>query len=171
VGPGAKTGGPDYVASLGTSTATFDGDPDAWRSEAARALRSADPSGLRAESDVLRWCPLRSVLLFVGNGVPEGDVAHALATASALGVDVDVVDREAALAARLDQIQADKARLLGEVPDHLLLACHDAGLWVDTTPVAGHPRLEARRWAREQAVSETRHRYGNVTARRPGLLD
>ena len=50
-----------------------------------------------------------------------------------------------------------------------VLAAIDAGLWVDDTPVAKDPRREMLRWAHEQAVSESRHRHGNVTPRRPGL--
>jgi hypothetical protein len=42
-------------------------------------------------------------------------------------------------------------------------------LWTDSTPVAADPARELLRWVREQAVAETRHRYGNVSSRRPGL--
>jgi RHH-type proline utilization regulon transcriptional repressor/proline dehydrogenase/delta 1-pyrroline-5-carboxylate dehydrogenase len=64
----------------------------------------------------------------------------------------------------------DKLRIVGPVPQATLQAAHSAGLWVDTTPVAAAPERELLRWVREQAVSESRHRHGNVTGRRPGLL-
>jgi len=34
---------------------------------------------------------------------------------------------------------------------------------VDDRAFVAHPRLEARRWFLEQAVSETKHRHGNVS--------
>jgi RHH-type proline utilization regulon transcriptional repressor/proline dehydrogenase/delta 1-pyrroline-5-carboxylate dehydrogenase len=65
----------------------------------------------------------------------------------------------------------DKIRLLDPAPTaDVLRAAHATGLWVDTTPVAADPRRELLRWVREQAVSESRHRHGNLTGRRPGLL-
>jgi hypothetical protein len=64
----------------------------------------------------------------------------------------------------------DKVRVLGRIGDTALARLHDAGHWVDTTPVALDPRRELLRWVHEQAVSETRHRHGNVTRRRPGLV-
>jgi hypothetical protein len=64
----------------------------------------------------------------------------------------------------------DKVRLIGGAGDALRLAVHDAGLWLDDTAVVGHPVRETLRWVREQAVSETRHRHGNVTGRHPGPL-
>ncbi len=175
VGPGAKTGGPSYVASLGAPSGRFDGDLDTWRAEAERIWRDemgpADPSGLRAESNVLRWRSLRAVLLHAGADVREDEVARALATAEALEVSVEIVDSDDQLADALPRRNVDKVRLLGAVPPAFVLAAHDAGHWVDTAPVGQHPRVEARRWAREQAVSETRHRHGDVTRRRPALLD
>jgi RHH-type proline utilization regulon transcriptional repressor/proline dehydrogenase/delta 1-pyrroline-5-carboxylate dehydrogenase len=187
VGPGAKAGGPNYVASLGQWEAGFEGTIEAFESAVARSwhrdLRPADPSGLVAEANVLRYRPLRSVLLRAGAGVADRDVVLALAAARAVGVAVTVsspterpvgaaatVEDEATLAGRLALLSVDKVRLLGAAGDPLRLAVHDAGLWVDDVPVVGHPRREVLRWAREQAVSETRHRHGNVTGRHPGPI-
>jgi RHH-type proline utilization regulon transcriptional repressor/proline dehydrogenase/delta 1-pyrroline-5-carboxylate dehydrogenase len=80
-----------------------------------------------------------------------------------------VVEDDATLAARLGRLTVDKVRFLGGADPSLLLAAHDAGLWVDTLEVCGAPAVEVLRWVREQAVSETRHRHGNITGRHPGL--
>jgi RHH-type proline utilization regulon transcriptional repressor/proline dehydrogenase/delta 1-pyrroline-5-carboxylate dehydrogenase len=44
----------------------------------------------------------------------------------------------------------------------VLAAAYDAGLhWIDA-PILANGRFELPRWLREQAVSETRHRYGHL---------
>jgi RHH-type proline utilization regulon transcriptional repressor/proline dehydrogenase/delta 1-pyrroline-5-carboxylate dehydrogenase len=158
VGPGAKAGGPNYVASLGTWRP---GEPSegelaaAWR----QLAKPADPSALSAESNVLRYRPLRRVALCGDEGA-DG----ALRAGGVVGVEVSVVDDPAAA----DGV--DKVRVLGPVDPSRVDEARRRGLWVDTIPVAADARQELLRWAREQAVSESRHRHGNVTGRRPGLL-
>jgi len=199
VGPGAKAGGPNYVASLGTWDADFDQGPEAFGAAVSaahdRELAASDPSGLRAESNVLRYLPLRSVLLRAGDETPDGDLRLALAAAKALGVKVTVssssprafedgaihvsVEDEETLAARLlaepagpwPMRRPDKIRFLCPPGDGLRLAAVDSGVWVDDRPLVRHPEIETLRWVREQAVSETRHRHGDITGRHKGLLD
>lgn len=157
-GPGAKAGGPNYVASLGRwpSASASSPVPDylaAWRSLAA----PSDPSALLAESNVFRYRPLRRVAV-----VGETCLPHARAAAAAVGATIDLLPEPA-------PGPYDKIRLLDPTPA-LLAGAHATGLWVDATPVAADPARELLRWVREQAVSESRHRHGNVTRRRPGLL-
>jgi RHH-type proline utilization regulon transcriptional repressor/proline dehydrogenase/delta 1-pyrroline-5-carboxylate dehydrogenase len=158
VGPGAKAGGPNYVASLGRWRS---GRPPAesfarvWRDMA----RPSDPTGLQAEANVFRYRPLRQVALMGASGREP-----ALAAARSVGVDVLAVTS-------VDQAKdCDKLRILDRVDDDTRRAAHRRGLWVDATPVVADPARELQRWVREQAVSESRHRHGNVTGRRPGLL-
>jgi RHH-type proline utilization regulon transcriptional repressor/proline dehydrogenase/delta 1-pyrroline-5-carboxylate dehydrogenase len=122
-----------------------------------------DPTGLRAEGNVLRYRPYpHGVLLRVGAGVTEREVEVALLAAKTVdtGVVLSLADDEddATLAARLPTLGVDKVRLLGSGADELRLA----GVVVDDNQVVGHGRIELLRWVREQAVSETRHRYGNL---------
>ncbi|MGI8429521.1 MAG: aldehyde dehydrogenase family protein [Solirubrobacteraceae bacterium] len=184
IGPGAKAGGPNYVASLGTWSGHFDGTAEAFQVAATRAWRRdllpSDPSGLLAQANVFRYRPLRSALLRVAGDASDQDLALALAVARAVGVAVTVssptersvaapitVEDEPALIDRLSLLTVDKLRLIGRADHALRLAGHDAGIWVDDIPVVGHVR-ELLRWVREQTVSETRHRHGNLTGRHPG---
>ena len=162
VGPGAKAGGPNYVASLGRWPGLAPGaEPAAARYLSAwhRMARPIDPTGLRAESNVFRYRPLGRVALWPGPGE-----AAARAAAAAAGVEVKMVTSVE------EASGCDKLRLVGPAEDSLLRAAHRTGIWVDCTPVAADPERELLRWVREQAVSESRHRHGNVTGRRPGLL-
>jgi RHH-type proline utilization regulon transcriptional repressor/proline dehydrogenase/delta 1-pyrroline-5-carboxylate dehydrogenase len=170
VGAGAKAGGPNYVASLGwwdrvdASAVSLDdyrsGCVGAWES----MRRPVDFTGLVAESNAFRYVPLQSVLLCAGPDVEDAEVALALAAASVWGVSARVAGDVGSLEG------IDKVRMLGSVDDPLRQAAFESGAWVDDIPVAADPRREMLRWVREQAVSETRHRHGNVTGRRPGLV-
>ncbi|MGH9114207.1 MAG: aldehyde dehydrogenase family protein, partial [Acidimicrobiales bacterium] len=177
VGPGAKAGGPNYVASLGELEAYRDAGEEevpaayerACRAEWERVRAPVDPTGLAAESNAFRYRRLRKVLLCSGDGCGAGSVECALAAARAVGVAVEAVDEKSLRRRLAGTGRVDKVRFLGAVEDRTRLAAIDAGLWADDTPVAADPRREVLRWAREQAVSESRHRHGNVTGRRPGL--
>jgi len=184
VGPGPKAGGPNYVASLGTWTAHFEGTAEDFGEAAKRVwhedLAPVDESGLLAEANVFRYRPVRTAWLRASEPIGDEELSMALAAANAAGVEVTVssplerpgidvtVEDEATLISRLDGVKADKLRLIGPAGDELRLAAHDAGLWVDDVPVVPHPARELLRWLREQSVSETRHRHGNVTGRHPG---
>jgi RHH-type proline utilization regulon transcriptional repressor/proline dehydrogenase/delta 1-pyrroline-5-carboxylate dehydrogenase len=183
VGPGTKAGGPNYVLSFGRWHDTeVVADP---QSAAAFSFRRAwvehfnvehDPSALTSERNALRYRrPPRGVVLRLGSDADETAARLALAAAKVtgtvvrvsaatsmarLGVDV-VVEDDHQFADRLAAIAADRVRLLGTADDEIYRAAHRANLPVDDHPVVRHGRIELLRWLREQAISETRHRYGN----------
>jgi RHH-type proline utilization regulon transcriptional repressor/proline dehydrogenase/delta 1-pyrroline-5-carboxylate dehydrogenase len=169
VGPGAKAGGPNYVASLGrwpsSSPATM--APAAYglacRQLWAGMRTPEDPSGLAAESNAFRYRPLPRVALCQGAGASEDDVARAVEAARAVGAELTVAEGAAVGPG------VDKVRLVGNVAEEDRRKLIDAGCWIDAIPVAGDPAREIFRWVREQALSESRHRHGNVTMRRPGV--
>lgn len=173
VGPGAKAGGPNYVASLGWWASAGDEDRSAYRAGCARAWRemseALDESGLVAESNVFRYRALRTVAVCRGQSVADASVELALVAADVSATEATVLAPDELVAHMAAGRRFDKVRLLGDVDDRVRLAAIDAALWVDDTPVARDPAREMLRWAREQAVSESRHRHGNVTPRRPGL--
>jgi RHH-type transcriptional regulator, proline utilization regulon repressor / proline dehydrogenase / delta 1-pyrroline-5-carboxylate dehydrogenase len=189
VGPGAKVGGPNYVSSLGTWSSTSPlVSPGEFALKAAllwhHEMAPTDPSALRAEANVFRYRPLQNVLLRVGPHLSNDHVRLVLIAANTIGANVEIsspmalpgfgavtVESEAALADRISAIGFDKLRLLGRSSDELRLAAHDAALWVDDLPLVGDPSLELLRWVREQSVSETLHRHGNVTGHYQGPLN
>jgi RHH-type proline utilization regulon transcriptional repressor/proline dehydrogenase/delta 1-pyrroline-5-carboxylate dehydrogenase len=73
-----------------------------------------------------------------------------------------VVESAAALAARADTLAGKRLRLLGTSEPEVLHAAADHGVDVLDEPVASHGRLELVRWLREQSVTTSLHRYGNV---------
>ncbi|HEX3804710.1 MAG TPA: bifunctional proline dehydrogenase/L-glutamate gamma-semialdehyde dehydrogenase [Solirubrobacteraceae bacterium] len=187
IGPAAKAGGPNYVASLGTWAGNFTGSATEFEAATARHARRhmtpRDDTGLLAEANVFRYRPLQRVLLRAGADVDDRTVELALAAARAFGTAVTLsspvprdlpvavtVEDETVLARRLDATDVEKLRLLGEAGPDLRLAVYESSPWLDDVAVVADPGREALRWVREQAVSETRHRHGNITDRRPGLV-
>ena len=63
--------------------------------------------------------------------------------------------------------QFERLRTVGAVSDEVLGAAHRAGFdWIDA-PIVANGRLELRFWMREQAVSRTLHRYGQISEFQP----
>jgi len=173
IGPGAKAGGPNYVNLFRRFDVVEPIDPDMAAKE-YRAVwdshfsQEHDPSALRCESNVFRYRPCRGVVMRLP--APDGKVeATARAAAAVCCVPLTVsyasAESDAAFAARLEQLAggAEFLRTLETPSDDVLRAAYEAGLnWIDAR-LSPDGRLELTRWTREQAVSETWHRYGNVT--------
>jgi len=109
VGPGAKAGGPHYVAQLGAwaDRTPADGgpvpareaEPEAWlawaEADDRRAwetvfARAHDPSALRAEEDALRYRPVDVLTVRVGDDARDVEVRRVLHAARTAGVPVVV---------------------------------------------------------------------------------
>ncbi len=182
VGPGAKAGGPNYVAMLGRWVPT-DGDLDdaAWLEAAERSDGGAwarefgidhDPVGLFCESNVFRYRPLPAMVIRVSD--PDGDghrsraarLARVESAAARCGVPVEVssVDDEsdAAFAARVALLGVERIRMVGPVSSELREATVAAGVHLVDAEVTSDGRRELGHWLREQAVTRTLHRYGNL---------
>jgi RHH-type transcriptional regulator, proline utilization regulon repressor / proline dehydrogenase / delta 1-pyrroline-5-carboxylate dehydrogenase len=167
IGRGAKSGGPDDVLRFTTfsrRTPAQPGEADTsyrkwWADLFARSI---DRSGLRSESNVLRYRPVRRVLVRAGPDTPEADVASVRAAAAVAGVPVEVFEDDAGLVRRLGDSGAERLRLLAPCDDSVRAACHRAGVAIDETAVTHHGRVELSCWLREQAISHTLHRHGRV---------
>ncbi|PJI94211.1 bifunctional proline dehydrogenase/L-glutamate gamma-semialdehyde dehydrogenase [Luteimicrobium subarcticum] len=186
VGPGAKAGGPHYVAQLGDWTdasPTAGGPPDrdesplgwlAWaaaddaRAWTGRFSREHDPSGLRAESNVLRYRPVEHLTVRVGDGALPVEVDRVRHAARTAGVTVTVSDvdheRHTSFAARVREGKVTgRIRVIGAAPGLRDAAAERVGAVtvLDQRVVASGER-ELLTVVREQAVSRTRHRYGHL---------
>lgn len=186
VGPGAKAGGPDYVAQLGRWQDAPDvpADDDAWlawaRADDARVWAElgapADPSGLASEANVLRRLPVPHLTLRVGDGARERDVARVLSAAARVGTPVTVSRAEAephaAFAARVRSGGVrGRVRAVGACPGLAAAARTRLGeVTLLDGPVLASARRELLGVLREQAVSRTRHRFGHVAPADDGAV-
>jgi RHH-type proline utilization regulon transcriptional repressor/proline dehydrogenase/delta 1-pyrroline-5-carboxylate dehydrogenase len=170
IGPGAKAGGPNYVGSLGQWRHAANADVASVEGAAARewsvSAVGIDPTGLRAEQNLFRLRRIAgTIVVRVAADVSDTDVAIAQSVAAVVGGAVEWSssdETDEVFVARMAATAPSKVRLLGTHADGVLRALHRAGIWVDTTPVVADGSLELLRWTREQSVSRTMHRHGNV---------
>ena len=118
---------------------------------------AATPAGRLALAQVLLAAHLCGVPIEVSlaEGVPGPWLADSADVAVA-------VEPQLALAARLGAGGVERLRALVPLSREVRAAAHAAGVAVLDAPVLGAGRLELRAYLREQAVSRTVHRYGNV---------
>jgi RHH-type proline utilization regulon transcriptional repressor/proline dehydrogenase/delta 1-pyrroline-5-carboxylate dehydrogenase len=167
------------VASLGTWHAGHPHDPARFAIEAARVWDEqfrydTDPTGLRAERNGFGYRPYAGGVVVrvapsVGSALIESCRAAAVlagtpivVTGPSAGAGVDIVEGDELFRTRLPAMVADKVRLLGYPHGTFRLDVIDTGAAYDDIAFVADPRVELHRWVREQAVSETRHRHGNL---------
>jgi RHH-type transcriptional regulator, proline utilization regulon repressor / proline dehydrogenase / delta 1-pyrroline-5-carboxylate dehydrogenase len=182
VGGGAKAGGPGYVAQFARITEPADRDRDEILRRATASFAAAwrdhftmehDPSGLAAESNVLRYVPLEAVAVrHAGTADPHIDVGMSLLRLAATTTGVRLIESDGRLetdaqfVARLDGGDVARVRLLGELGDDARRACHVRNVAIDDAAPVSDGFVELSRWVREQSISRTRHRHGRLT---PGV--
>ncbi|MEZ5409950.1 MAG: bifunctional proline dehydrogenase/L-glutamate gamma-semialdehyde dehydrogenase [Acidimicrobiales bacterium] len=177
VGPGAKAGGPNYVAQLGRWHLDRPGDDTAeqfladaaasdrqwWRDEYSVAR---DWAGLWCESNLFRYRPLPVVAIRVGPGSSSLAVTRVLRAAEVCGVPTLVsraeTESDDAFLGRLGLQGVTRVRALGEVSETLRRGAAARGVHLADDPVTADGYLELRHYVREQAVSRTTHRFGTV---------
>ncbi len=180
VGPGAKAGGPGYVAVLQhwSSAPSPDLTERAARSYAEQWASvfstPQDPSGLRAEHNVLRHRRLpHPVIARIAPTTPSQSVEllrlAARTTRASLefsaavavdGVPEATVETVTELAERIDRERPSRLRLLTDDDPVLRSAALAAGTTVDTARPVADGLIELPRWLHEQSLSVTAHRYG-----------
>jgi RHH-type proline utilization regulon transcriptional repressor/proline dehydrogenase/delta 1-pyrroline-5-carboxylate dehydrogenase len=185
VGPTVKAGGPDYLlrlvharpaarlSDLEAATASY----RKWWIELYSAER--DRTGLRAESNVLRYLPLSRVTVRVTSTTGDEEIGFLRQAGALVGVALGVsappgtslpgtiVEEEETLARRIATDGTERLRITGRVGDALLRSCHQHNIAVDDTPITGHGRVELPCWLREQSVSRTQHRHGRISTDTP----
>lgn len=181
VGPTVKAGGPDYLLRLTHPRPTANlPDVDVatasyrhWWNEIYSVAR--DQTGLRAESNVLRYRPLGKVIIRISSSTGSPEIELLREAAAIVGVALDVsaptgtsrpgtiVEDEGALAHRIAAGGTDRLRITGPIGDELVRVCHLHDVAIDDTPVTGHGRVELLSWVQEQAISRTLHRHGRIS--------
>ncbi len=174
VGPGAKAGGPNYIAQLGA--VIDDSERSAtWLERAERSDELAwtdhfsvehDPTALFCESNVFRYRPLARIAVRIGPGAASFDVERVTMAARRAGVPIvwsDVATESAdEFADRLSRLGVERVRIVGDVESQLNEPARQAGIHLAAAPVVADGRVELLHYVREQAVSRTLHRFGNL---------
>lgn len=181
IGPGAKAGGPNYVAQLGTWEPTDRTSSDSvkadeeWLAKAKQSDTSAwasefsvdhDPTALFCEANIFRYRPLDRIVVRLEKGQPLVLLDRVSAAARICGVPtiVSTFETETAVdfANRLADFKASRIRVIGPVDPAVRDAANAAEVHLVDDPVTSVGRIELLHYLKEQAVSKTLHRYGNL---------
>ena len=168
VGPGAKAGGPNYVAQLGTwADLEADSNDDYDIAWSDHFTVEHDPTDLFCEANVFRYRPLDRIVLRHGPASDRRALERSRRAAAVAGVELIESDAahesDADLARRLDDLKVERIRVI-DVPigDELRRAANRANVHLADSPVVAVGRVELLHYVREQAVSTTLHRFGNL---------
>lgn len=174
VGPGAKAGGPNYVwlfRRFEDEAKLIDGEPIDYEEAWLRYFSiEHDPSGMRCESNVFRYRRSRGVVLRL-NERDERTIERAKRASQVTGVPLEIslrseetddafVERMPELAKRFEFL-----RTVETPAEEVLRGAFQSGLQWIHGPILASGRLELTRWMREQSVSTTLHRYGQMPAK------
>ncbi len=145
-----------------------------------------DPSGLAPEANIFRYRPCRAVLMRASRTTELVNICQMALAARTCGVPLTIslppsappqwqqiadgesiqvlFEDEMMLITRLQEGRHtyERLRAPGRVATVLRQAAQFANLAVLDAPVLANGRLELRTFLREQAVSQTLHRYGNI---------
>ncbi len=170
IGPGAKAGGPNYVALFRHITdEKASAQPDYAEVWKTHFSQSHDPSQLKCESNEFRYRPAKGVILRLPTEdkqtIERAQLASKI-TGTPLTISLATQEPDDQFIARLKDLsnKAEFLRTTSSPSPKLLQAANEAGLnWINA-PLLATGRIELTRWLREQSVSETLHRYGTLKA-------
>ncbi len=120
---------------------------------------SAQDLALTALAAAVAECPLR--LLAVSGQVEPGSPVEAMARA----LGAEFADDQADFLHRIEHSDAERIRYLGSPPEAVRRIANVRDMHISTSPPLNAPRWELPRYLREQAVSVLFHRYGHLGLR------
>ncbi len=185
VGPTAKAGGENYVPCLREWPAVREALDRAavqsWWQDTGGAAR--DSAGLDVERNIVRFRHYdEPILVRVDAATSRATLESVRVLAECLGASVQVsadpslaraeglpgdthLESISHVAAAVAEGRVGRIRWLSaESATRVIGAAVGAGVSVDSRPITPEVRAEGPRWLREQSVSVTAHRYGNVGA-------
>ena len=170
VGPGAKAGGPNYVMQLGTwhnvGTSEVDDDYQHWWD--THFSQGHDESKLFCEANVFRYRPLPLIgLRIAGPDSRAEELMRRAASIAGVPVVESNVDTEtdADFIARMHSAGVERVRLVGGLAtQELFELARGASIHLADDAVTTSGRIELQHYVREQAMSMTLHRFGNLVA-------
>jgi len=143
-----------------------------------------DPSQVLGEANHFRYRPCRGIVLRVNEDTPAVNVAQVILAMRVTGQDLTlsipseqseqwewllqdanlaiIPEDSEDLIERLSTRAYDRLRTLTPPSTYIQRAAHLAHISIIDAPAVANGRLELRWYLREQAISHTRHRYGNL---------
>ena len=162
IGPGAKAGGPNYVAQLGTWTPTSEMQPDYEEAWKRHFSQEHDPTGLYCEANIFRYRPLSAIGVLASSERHRARIEQAAAVCGVQVVERTPDEPDVQFVQRIADRGIERIRATDslDADARSLAAAH--GVHIADGAVTASGRLELQHYVREQAISRTLHRFGNV---------
>ncbi|WP_411826542.1 proline dehydrogenase family protein [Luteolibacter sp. AS25] len=158
-----------------------------WENEFSK---EHDPTGLIGETNHFRYRPYaKGILLRIGNASDSATIACAALAATITKVPLEislpeasplaqatgfktVIETSGELSQRLaaQEELLDIVRIPGEAATEVWEAANSRHFNIVNHPVLANGRIELMYWLKEQAISQTTHRYGNIIAAPPSTI-
>ncbi len=167
VGPGAKAGGPNYLMQLGIWTADESLDDDYQQQWNTHFSRSHDDTALFCEANIFRYRALPAVGVCLNEESDPAEVALVRKAAAIAGVPVTEIRPESSTSTSwvksMRTAGIERVRMVGvEVTPEMASAANELGVRLADEAVTPAGRVELQHYVREQAMSVTLHRFGNL---------
>lgn len=188
-GPGAKAGGPGYVAQLVTRTSerAHDDYRSAWRDHFSRR---SDVSHVLGQDNLFDHVPCAGVCVLVTERAVAADLQLVIDALQVCRMSVEIATVDASPAC-LDVVRGAhhhmhtqhapprllshlrargfrRIRVVGTLPEALSNVLTEIDAHIERSPVSKCGDVELRHYLRERSLSHTYHRYGNLS-RLPNL--
>ena len=167
VGPGAKAGGPNYIFQLGSWKQALDCKDNFETVWKTHFELEHDPTGLFCESNKHRYRPLDGISLRIDKNASRKDIDRARRAAKLCGVVVfeswtdKVGDHN--FIKELSSGKFERVRYIGCSPKTSeRVAASEHGIYLDDSMVLSEGRIELQKYLKEQTISQTTHRFGNL---------
>jgi len=180
MGPGAKSGGRNYIQQLGIWNNVNSNRDQEWLDESARSDKAAwleefciarDDSNLEAEANIFRYRRLNCVAVRTHNELNCVELKRIELAASICGVNLVLSSsKEETIEKFIERLEdevhednkIDRIRVLGSVELKLRQWANKQKIFIDTAPVTDNGFIELQHYLKEQTLSIVNHRFGNV---------
>ncbi len=167
VGLGAKAGGSNYLMQLGTWGVSEPGISDDYKQQwETHFSRQHDDAGLFCEANIFRYRPYDVVGLLISEHATGAEVNRVRKAARLCGVRLAELQPGEGVSEQIESLSrlgVERIRLVGAGPSmELRNAAIGQGIHLISGPVTPSGRLELQHYLREQAMSVTLHRFGNL---------
>lgn len=140
-----------------------------------------DNSLIMGEDNFLRYIPRKKMILRLNHEDKQIDVLRVVAAAMTCGAEITIstnvaqfehpsscVESEEELLSRIQKYSIKRVRFLSPPSENMRKKLVDNGCYITVAPVLANGRIELLKYLREQSLTISYHRYGNLGER--GLM-
>ena len=154
--------GPNYVAQLGAWTPIDPADSDYQLVWDDHFSQEHDPTGLFCEANIFRYRPLSAIGVLASHGPEAVRIKEAASVCGVAVVEPELGESDLDFVQRLLNKGVARIRVVASLSPEARTVANAGGMHIADSAVTASGRIELQHYVREQAISRTLHRFGNV---------